>query len=598
MLQLTPEQVDRLQALKRRRDLARLGQALASALPDLPSRLGDRFDAFVEHGVQRAARHGLTHLLCIARYLACWTALGAEFEARPAHAWAADLLGDLRRPQGAKAFQLCRRTREALAALAAPASHGTAAMTPALFDQAIAALDLALRDAGIVGSLVAPGRLQLGEACDVDAVDLRLAEPPSHQPYRLQGEAWLRSPLAAAPAAVTRVAGAAGDATAAPGPDAAAAGALPERLYLLGPDEGRQVAQLRVRVKAEHWCDSAVHPAVAYHGQQGSSEWRGPRAADLRIALPAEPIVHAGGDAPRPTIGAEPAARHGVLSIDSCALRPSGTPMGTLTTQLVVYPSAQFLLQWQRDPPAAARWPGADAAPLMAAPRAHVECDGVSWDATPWQLGLEALDQQLHDALGRLAVAWERVAGVTQGRLEAAPQLLCGRAGLTWGWAEGAEPLLAPPLLRIAGAIDLVACALDLRLTGRLQWHGSDSLLSLSCTAAEPLQLQFDRGPADADLAALLAPATLPIRLPFTLAVESLASDMLAVATPVGTVTGAVVGACGLRPRPDGAGWQWFAQLAIEPVQAVLQVHDPLLGARELLRPLLPAMTLVDWSLG
>jgi len=57
-------------------------------------------------------------------------------------------------------------------------------------------------------------------------------------------------------------------------------------------------------------------------------------------------------------------------------------------------------------------------------------------------------------------------------------------------------------------------------------------------------------------------------------------------------------GACGLRPRADGQGWQWFAQLRVEPVQAVLHVHDPLLGERELVRPLLPAMTLLDWSLG
>ena len=36
----------------------------------------------------------------------------------------------------------------------------------------------------------------------------------------------------------------------------------------------------------------------------------------------------------------------------------------------------------------------------------------------------------------------------------------------------------------------------------------------------------------------------------------------------------------------------------MEPVQVVLHVHDPLLGEQELVRPLLPAMTLLDWSLG
>ena len=53
-----------------------------------------------------------------------------------------------------------------------------------------------------------------------------------------------------------------------------------------------------------------------------------------------------------------------------------------------------------------------------------------------------------------------------------------------------------------------------------------------------------------------------------------------------------------LRPRADALGLQWFAKLEIVPVSVILYLHDPLLGQQELVRPLLPALKLLDWSLG
>ena len=83
MLQLNAEQVQALQAIKRARDIRQLSDALALAFPDVPGRLGDRYGALIGHGVQRAATHGLDHAVCVARYLACWFMLGAEFETKP-----------------------------------------------------------------------------------------------------------------------------------------------------------------------------------------------------------------------------------------------------------------------------------------------------------------------------------------------------------------------------------------------------------------------------------------------------------------------------------------------------------------------------------
>jgi hypothetical protein len=592
VLQLNAEQAARLHQLKLERDIARLSRALASAFPDVPARVGERYPQLIRHGLERATHHGLTHALCVARYLACWFALGAEFETRPAHGWAQDILGDLRRAQGAKAFQLCRRSSETLARLsaAAAAGPGAGAMSVAAFDQAVAALDAALADAGLVGSLIASGRVQLGEACDVDALDVRIAEPWVLQRYRLHEGVWRLMPVAAERAAVT---------IAAPAADAASPEGLPPVLYHLGPGDQRSVARLRVRTRAEHCCDFEVHPCVVYQGPREIKEWRGRLAGDLHIQLPADPGQPPAGDAPQPVIAAETAPQFGTLSIESCGLRSSGVPLGNVSTKVAVVPSDQFLMQWQREPGTPHAWPGAPAEPVVAPARVHVERDGVSWEATRWRLGLEALDRELLRGLGRLAVAWERESGVTQGRLQAQPQVLSGHATLTWGWAEGAPGLRCPPFFRTAGALDLMACQLDLQLSGNLQLDSSASRLTLQCVAAERLQASWDRHAADAaDVQAHVAAAQVQFQQPFVLGVESIAWDGLGVATVAAPLSGALVGACGLRPGADGNGWQWFAQLRVEPVQAVLHIHDPVLGERELLRPLLPAMTLLDWSLG
>jgi hypothetical protein len=112
------------------------------------------------------------------------------------------------------------------------------------------------------------------------------------------------------------------------------------------------------------------------------------------------------------------------------------------------------------------------------------------------------------------------------------------------------------------------------------------------------MQAAWERQPDDLDPQALLAGAKAAFRQPFVLVVESAARDELAILNAGSLVTGALVGSCGLRVRPEGTGLQWFATLSIEPAQVVLHVHDPLLGQEEIVHPLLPAMSLLDWSLG
>lgn len=103
-----------------------------------------------------------------------------------------------------------------------------------------------------------------------------------------------------------------------------------------------------------------------------------------------------------------------------------------------------------------------------------------------------------------------------------------------------------------------------------------------------------------AGLAALDTAKTL-WRHPFTLSVEAIATGQpatLSASTVPEPLRGAVVGECGLRPRPDGRGHQWFYRLAIEAVNAALLHQDPITGTQRQQRELLPALTLIDWSAG
>ena len=194
MWQLNTEQTAALVALQMRRDLRELGDVLAEAFPSVPQRVGARYGELVELGAARGQVHGLAHMLALARYLACWFMLGSEFETRPQHAWAMSILGDAKRDEGAKVFQLCRRCREELETLSRTGT-AQAPLPPDAFDKALVLVDTALSRRGRLSTLLARQRLRLGAACDIDAVDLRLhGAPPAHS-YRPEGGQWRRAPL-------------------------------------------------------------------------------------------------------------------------------------------------------------------------------------------------------------------------------------------------------------------------------------------------------------------------------------------------------------------------------------------------------------------
>ena len=586
---LNPEQIAGLRALQRERDLALLGSQLGVAFPEAPARLGERYPTLIELAARRGAAHGFTHLVALARYLACWVTLGAEFESRPGFEWAASLVDAKGRAEGSRVFQLCRGVRDRL--VAQPSPTGVSAVT---FDAAIEQLDAALQDAGDLGELENLGeparggarrRLKLGQPCDLDVLDLRRADATSRQQYGFVEGRWQRVPVATPIDALTLR------------PPEGEPVPRPSRIAVLCPPTGREAgARMRLRMRAAHTCD--LHPWARLNDSTGLRDWRGALATDVTWSVPTPIPAASAPGAVQPTIAAEGSPDLQSLDVHSCGLRESGTPMGDLDLVVAAYPGEQHLMTWRRDPWPVLAWPEATTTQPLPATDLRLERDGSALDAAAWKAGFAALDEQLVQGLGRLASAWERTSGVTQGRLEAEPRLLCGHAAITWGWAERPQGLLAAPYLRIAGALDLIACQLNLRFSGALVLGGSLSRLGLHCAAAEPMQAAWERHPDDADPQALLATAKAGFRQPFVLVVESAARDELAILNAAGPVTGALVGSCGLRMRPEGTGLQWFATLSVEPASVAMHLHDPLLGTEEIVHPLLPALSLLDWSLG
>lgn len=562
MLQLNPEQEQRLRALLQARDLARIGAVLAQAFPEVAARLGERRAALLEHGWQRARAHGLSHGLALARYLAAWFAFGADFEQQPGHEWARELLGRSG-SEGAKAYQLGRLSLETLRARA-----GQPGLMPVeQFEAALALLDAELAGLGAIGSPLARLRLPLGQACDIGAIRLELPEAAQQRrEYAYQQGQWQLQPALPDGAALTLDGGQ----------------GLPPQLHLLSAPTTATAARLRVRLHMQACCDPLLHPLLSLNGEQGLRDWRGLRALDWSQALPGAPAPAGLGEAA--------GARISTLRLDSCGLRDSGAALGSQQALLAVYPAAQQLLAWRREPGPELQLPSDQpSAPLR--PQLRLERDGSGLDVGRWQLGLMELDSRLQQGLQQLLGAWEREAGLQEVRLRARPALLAGEAGLAWGYREGTEPLTQPPWMRMQAVLDLVAWQLELTLAGRLLLEGSQSLLTLSCAGREELRLAWHNSPAET------APPSLSFRHPLRLQVQPLAGAEAQVLGLAAAPTAALVGSAGLRPRQDGPGLEWFVKAALEPLAVRLHRHDPWLGGIEQDLALLPALTLVDWSL-
>lgn len=555
------------------RFVADLADHLSGQWPAMPERLGERYQAFVETAVAQAEKRGLVRAASIARYVNLNFVWGPSFHDRPGFEWAAGLLAAPREQEWSTLHRLVRRSLAELQRL--PETR--------IAPDALAAADERLLDR--FGALGRRGALHPDEpppaprrACDVEAAELRLLQPALDRHYVLEAGQWQRVPLPA-PAAL-RV---------------TAADPMPRLIAVLSQPPGHpQPARLQWRTRTHAVCDVDLHPALSFAGSHGLWRWQGHEARAVSW-----PVWTLDQPAPPPgkVIAEETSPSISKIDLAVCGLRDDGDPIGSLAGQVWVWPAEQWWLEIQRGTPAA-QAPG-DAAPSRAATRCRVERDGVAQDAgalrTAFEQGLDAAAAQ---ALKQLHGAWQAVDGIASPRLEGLLALLLGRAAFTWGWHLGATGMDGRALLRVIGELDMQAAQAELAFEGELADGDARSRIALRCTGRAALQHQLRREAAEPPLLATLLPARASFRFPFEAELLPLATDSGALLQAAGPCTGALAGEAGLRPRTSGgSGWEWFAQLRLEPVALPVELQDPLLGLQRRVLALLPAATLLDWKL-
>lgn len=586
MLRLSIEQAERLEELTLKRHAAGIAEVLAQVWPAVTERLKERWPAFVEAALLQAGRHGLRHPQDLAGYAGLCCLWGAAFEDKPGFEWAQEILADGQRGAALKVHQLAHASRAELLRRQPAAGAAVVAappLTPAHFDTAWATVDrqvAALAAARAVFPQAEP-RISI-QPCDVSTVDARLAEVEL-QEYRLATGTWQRvaAPKLALPALHwTRA------------PDEPVRLAVPSQ-----PLRGGPPARLNLRLQPQAVCDPRLHPQVVHTAEAGRLAWKGRDAQQLSLAmyaLPPAPLDPRAGPA---GIAAPTPADVQKIELASCGLRDAGAPFGPLALQVEVVPATQWLTEIRHPAWPAMAWP-LEAPPTAPAPTCRLEADGKSTDATAWQRGWAGLHRAAVQGLEKLFNAWLKAQDATTPRLEAELAPLVGQAALTWGWRRVEAARVA---MRCEGQLDLLACTLDLRLTCELAQGGARARVTLACQGRSELRLALAQLGDEADEGRGLGDAQREWRFPFRLDVEPLAGAELATLSAGATpepLLGAIAGSAGLRPRPDGAGWQWFFSLRVEPVSAVLVVADPLLGGGTVSRSLLPSMTLVEWSAG
>lgn len=576
----------------------RLASHLAAQWPAMPDRLGDRYPAFIDLAVQQAGEKGLRRAASVARFVNLWFVWGPAYHDKPGFEWAkAILAAGAEAPQAAPPpswhRELAKPDREwqtvhqlVQRSLAELQRLPGARIEP----QALASADARVLET--FGALGRRGRLHPAEppaapraACDLAAADLRRLDEPVYQHYRLDSAdaGWQRAALPPPPA--LRV---------------DAGHPLPAGISLLStPDGGAPQARLQVRLRAHALCDADRHPVLGFSGPHGRWVWAGheAKAASWPLASREQPLPRSG---PGSVIAEETSPELHRLEIEFCGLRDDGDALGTAQAIVSVWPAAQWWLELQRSLPAMQSLLPGPRGWARGSTRCRVECDGQARDSQALKQQFEyGLDGATARGLQALATSWAQAPGLDSPGLEAQLGLLSGQASLTWGWQLGPAGLAEPALMRVVGELALAACQADLLLSAELRAQGTRSRIALRWAGQAELRQTLRREAPLPPLAELLAGVVARWRFPAMLTLEPIAVDSGGLLQQAGPPTGALVGEAGLRPCTRGSsGWEWFVGLRLEAVGLPLQLSDPLVGEQRWLQALLPATTLVDWSLG
>ncbi|MCV2369030.1 hypothetical protein [Roseateles oligotrophus] len=564
----------------------RLSHQLAGLWPAMEALLGERYEVFVKLAVEQAGKLGLTHAASVARYVDLCFVWGPAFQDKAGFEWALEALSRAGEFEWLSVHQLVQRSLLELQRL--PGSK--------VEPQALTAADAALLNEfevlGRQGAMLAAIAQALPRAaCDLEAMELRLLEADGDnatgpQEYRLENNGWQRAKIAL-PAALL----------------VDANRPLPALIAVLSPLKGQgRAAKLQLRARSHAVCAADIHPALSFSGPLARWDWAGheTRAVSWPVLAREQPAALPG---PGCVIAEESSPELYKLELAVCGLRDEGAALGSMQTLVYAWPAAQWWMEIQRARPdptqPQALLPGARAW-ARGISRCRVERDGEAQDSVALQQQFElGLDGAVADGLQKLALAWEQTTGLSDARLGVSLGLLVGKMACTWGWRLGAGGLNGRALMRLVALIEMEACIARLEFGGELMLADSRTRINLLCSGQAALQQRIQHEVAGPALSEALLSGVVSWSFAFELSLEPIANDAGCLLQQAGPLTGALVGEAGLRPNSrGGSGWEWFIGLRIEAVTASLQWTDPLLGQTQQLVPLLPAMTLLDWSMG
>lgn len=585
MLRLTNEQLDWVLAQQRARLAQTLAQTIQASWPQLASQLADRVMAFVDSALQQAQRHGLVHPVHAVRYVSLWCVWGPSFDDKPGFEWAADILRDPRRSAAVKTQQLVMQTRDILQARPNPALGVDA------FDAAHAAIEAVLELPAAMPWLASHQTASVPEprtACDLTSFDMAIGDQSWRHEYRLAwtGQAILAqyTPLVP-PAQRYRT----------DTPLLPAAPVQPRQMAVLAdePQRGHK-AWLHVRCELAEVCDAHKHPRVEIKSNQGSRVFEGLPAKLIKWPLHSVSSV----DVPL-AFCHEVSPSYVVVTAASCGLRRTGAPLGQQDALLSVYPSAQWLAEFAPGTQPALQWPSASAPEAAGPTRIRIMCDNRPQPATAWEADWAKLVPQLTQGLEAWFNTVQRNEAFAQPRLTFQPHLMQGQSSWTWGASEAVTSSGSSGFLRVMAFVRMVACASVAEWQMDIRHGGAHARLFLQATGRAALECDVLRDKPEPNLAACLTAVKTTWRFPWVARIEALSSPHLStLACDENSKLGALVGEAGLRPRPDGKGWQWYCQLKLEPAVLSMTMSDPLLGGSRTEQALWPALVLLDWSAG
>jgi hypothetical protein len=566
----------------------RLSQQLAGLWPAMEALLGERYETFVKLAVEQAGKLNLRQAAAVARYVNLCFVWGPGFQDKAGFEWAQAILAKAAEQDWLSVHQLLQRSLLELQRLP------TSKVEPPALTAADAALLSAFEGLGRQGAMLKKldePQVLPRAACDLEAIEIRQLEPSSDeagglQEYRLDASGWQRAKLTAPPA--LRV---------------DASRPLPALIAVLSPQAGQgRATKLQLRARSHAVCHGDVHPALSFSGPLARWDWAGHETRAVSWPVAAREQADA-GPGPGCLIAEETSPELYKLALAVCGLRDEGEPLGPQQTLVYAWPAAQWWLEIQRARPE----PGQLQALLPGArswsrglTRCRVERDGQGQDGAALQQQFEqGLDGAAADGLQQLAAAWAQTPGLQAPAFEASLGLLVGKTACTWGWRLGPDGLGGRALMRVLAQLEMDACVAELVLGGELTVADSSTRIRLRCAGQAPMRQQIRHEVATPGLSEALQAAVVSWRYGFELSLQPLANDAASMLQLAGPVSGALVGEAGLRPNTKGgSGWEWFVALRVEAVAAPLQWQDPLLGQSQQLLPLLPAMTLLDWSMG